>query len=131
MSFFEQILSWTIRHAGLLSFGLVWITITTAAAIWVASLIGQVAIPGRESATRGPIGLLALWRRDGAPRYIGALTLLGLFLASYVAIVLVWEDFAYYDDSYLPSLPLKATTLYRQFGQRKGAFGRLACKSLI
>ena len=48
MSFFEQILSWTILHAGLLPFALVWITITTAAAIWMASSIGQIAIPGRE-----------------------------------------------------------------------------------
>ena len=57
--------------------------------------------------TRGPIGLLAFWRRDGAPRDIGALTLLGLFLASYVAMVLVWEDFAYYDDSIFTLITLK------------------------
>jgi hypothetical protein len=108
MSFsFEQILSWNTRHAGFLLFGLVWITITTAAAVWVASLVGQVAVPGRESATRGPIGLLALWRRDRAPRDIGALTLLGLFLASYIGMVLVWEDFAYYDDAMLTLSTLK------------------------
>jgi hypothetical protein len=122
MSFFEQILSWTIRHAGLLSFGLVWIIITTAAAIWVASLIGQVAIPGRESATRGPIGPLALWRRDGAPRYIRALTLLGLFLASYIAMVLVWEDFAYYDDSIFTLTTLKGHYVIPAIWPEEGRF---------
>src|SRR5215469_1361232 len=120
--FFEQILSWTIRHAILLSFGLVWITITTAAAIWVASSVGQVAIPGRERSTRGPIGLVALSRRDGAPRCIGALTLLGLFLASYIAMVLVWEDFAYYDDSVFTLTTLKGHNFPLIIWQEEGRF---------
>ena len=80
------------------------------------------SFPGRESATRGPIGLLALWRRDGAPRYIGALTLLGLFLASYVAMVLVWEDFAYYDDSIFTLTTLKGHYVIPAIWPEEGRF---------
>jgi hypothetical protein len=39
------------------------------------------------------------WRHLGSARAIAGLTLLAVFLVFYVAMGLVWEDFAYYDNS--------------------------------
>ena len=94
--FSEQILPWAIHHRGTLLFGLIWLTITAAGAIYVASTVGQVAGPRSQKATGHPTA----WRQAGAPRDVAALTLLAVFLASYIAMTLAWEDFDYYDNSY-------------------------------
>jgi hypothetical protein len=107
MSFFKQILLWAIHHGNALLFGLVWITITAAAAIWVARAGRQVAIPTSQKATRRPIDLAAMWRQAGMLRGVAALTLLAAFLTSYIAMILMWEDFAYYDNWLFTLLTLK------------------------
>ena len=99
-----------MRHSGTLPFGLIWITITAAAAIWVASAVGQVAAPTSQKATSRPIDLILMWRQAGTPRAVAALTaltLLAVFLTSYTAMILMWEDFAYYDNSFFTLLTLK------------------------
>ena len=107
MSFFEVTRVWAMHHGGSMLFGLVWITITAAAAMWVASTAGQLAVPMSQKVTSRPIDLILRWRRVGAPGDVAALTLLAVFLASYVATTLVWEDFAYYDNSQLTQSTLK------------------------
>ena len=122
MPFFEQILPWAAQHGGTLLFGLVWIFITGAAAIWVASAVGQVAIPRSQKATRRPVDFILLWRRAGAPRDVAALTFLAVFLTSYMALILVWEDFAYYDNSDFTLLTLRGHNIQVQIIPEIGRF---------
>jgi hypothetical protein len=111
VSFFQQILPWATRHGNILLFWLIWVTITAAAAIWMASAVRHVAAPTSQKAIRRPIDLIPIWRAAGAPRAVAALTLLAVFLASYVAMTLVWEDFAYYDNQYFTQITLKGHNL--------------------
>jgi hypothetical protein len=107
MSFFEQVLPWAMRHGNALQFGLIWITITAAAVICVTWPFAQAIAPTSQKATRRPINLILTWRQAGARSAFVALTLLAVFLASYVAMTLAWEDFAYYDNSIFTLRTLK------------------------
>ena len=111
MSFFEQIRLWATHYGRSLPFGLIWITITAAAAICVASAVGQGAIPTSQMARRRPIDLILMWRQAGTPRAVAALTVLAVFLTSYIAMMLVWEDFAYYDNWFFTLFTLKGHNL--------------------
>lgn len=126
MSFFEQILLWATRHGNSLTFGTIWITITVAAAIYVSSAVGNVVAPTNQKATRRPINLILTWRHAGTPGAVAAaLTLLAVFLASYMAMTLAWEDFAYYDDSIFTLLTLKGHNLPLEMLPETGRFDPL------
>jgi hypothetical protein len=88
-------------------FWLIWFNITIAAVIYVMSVVGQVATPRRQKTRKRPISLILIWRQVGTPRAFVALMLLAVFLASYIAMILVWEDFAFYDDDQLMLYTLK------------------------
>jgi hypothetical protein len=60
MSSVEQIVPWVVRHGNTLLFGLIWVTITAAAAIYVVSAVGRVAAPMSQNRTRRPINLLLM-----------------------------------------------------------------------
>lgn len=121
MSFVIQILKvlWGMRPAH--SFWQIWITITAAAAICVAVAVRPGATEGSQNATERRIDPILKWRQDGRPRAVAALTLLAVFLVCYIAMTLVWEDFAYYDDSQLTSSVLQgrdfATSILRASGR--------------
>jgi hypothetical protein len=84
---------WAMRPAH--SFWQIWITITAAAAI-----CGMVVVrPSTRKAAKQPITPILTWRHLASARAVAALTLLAVFLVSYIAMGLVWEDFAYYDNS--------------------------------
>jgi hypothetical protein len=53
------------------------------------------------------------------------LTLLGLFLACYVALILKWEDFAYSDNNIFTLFTLKGHDLDPRSGRVIDAFFRL------
>ena len=123
MSSFEHILPWVMHNGNPILFGLVWIAVTAAAAIWVASAVGQIALPTGRNATRRPIDLILFeWRLTGAPGALASLTLLAAFLASYVVMILVWEDFTYYDNSQLTLLTLKHHNFPPQMDPGTGRF---------
>jgi hypothetical protein len=128
MSFFEQILKalWAMLPHNPARFWLIWITITAAAAICVASAVGQAAAPRRQEATRRPINLTLTWRQVGTPRAVAALTLLAVFLASYIAMTLVWEDFADYDNFNFTTTTLKGQNEGVQIYRHHGRFLPLA-----
>jgi hypothetical protein len=84
---------WAMRPAH--SFWQIWITITAAAAI--CGMV--VARPTTRTAAAQPITPILTWRHLAPARTFAALTLLAVFLVSYIAVGLVWEDFAYYDNS--------------------------------
>jgi hypothetical protein len=84
---------WAVRPAH--SFWQIWITITAAAAI-----CGMVVVrPTARKAAKQPNAPILTWRHLASARAIAALTLLAVFLVFYIAMDLVWEDFAYYDNS--------------------------------
>ena len=87
-------------------FLLIWIGITVAAAIWVASGVRQIAAPKDQTITERPAILGMTWRAVDRPRALAVLTLLA-FLVSYIAMILAWEDFAYYDHELFTQGTLK------------------------
>jgi hypothetical protein len=126
MSFFEQIASWAMRHGNSLTFGLIWITITAAAAAYLSPALGHIAAQTRQKKTRGPFNLILSWRQAGTPvAAAAALTLLTVFLASYIAMTLAWEDFAYYDHSIFTLFTLKGHSLPLEMLPETGRFDPL------
>jgi hypothetical protein len=98
----------------------IWITITAAAVISVTWAVGHV--PRSEVATKRPTNLILTWRQVETPRAVVALTLLAVFLASYIAMTLAWEDFAYYDNSIFHLTTLKGHDLSLQISRGNGRF---------
>jgi hypothetical protein len=88
----------------------------------VATAVGQVAAPRRQKATRRPSNLSLPWRQVGTPRAVAALTLLAVFLASYIAMILVWEEFADYDNEYFTLSPLKGHNIGLSISRATGRF---------
>jgi hypothetical protein len=101
-------------------FWLIWITITAAAMISVTWVVGHVL--RSEEATKRPIDLILTWRQVETPRAVVALTLLAVFLASYIAMTLAWEDFAYYDNSLFHVSTLKGHDLSPPISRGTGRF---------
>ena len=112
MSFFEQILKALLpmRNA---FFWPIWITITAAAAIGLAAAVGQ-APRGQK---KRPINLILTWRQVGTPGAVAALTLLAVFLASYIAMTLAREDFAYSDDAQFIDVTLRGHDIALQISR--------------
>src|SRR5215472_6698503 len=106
MTFLEQIHKITLAHRNAW-YLLIWIAITTAAAIGVAAMVGRVADPKSQTATKRPINFISTWRQVGTLRVLALVTCLTIFLASYIAMILVWEDFSYYDNSLFTQFTLR------------------------
>jgi hypothetical protein len=106
MAFFVHILKalWAMHPQ---RFWLIWFTITTTSLIYVVSVVGQVATPRSQKTRKRPISLILIWRQVGMPRAVVAVMLLAVFLASYIVMILVWEDFAYYDNDLFMLYALK------------------------
>jgi hypothetical protein len=107
MSLFERIAPWAMDHRATLLFGLTWITITAVVSIYVASAVGHAGVPTGRKVQRSLTNVILTCCQPGTPGAFAALTLLAVFLPSYIATILVWEDFAYYDDSMLTLSTLK------------------------
>jgi hypothetical protein len=107
MSFFEHIPQGIRHHGNTLLFVLIWITITAVAAVSTASALGRVVAPASQKTTKSVADLFLMWRRLRAPNIITALTLLGVFLGCYIALILIFEDFTHYDDSIFTQGTLK------------------------
>jgi hypothetical protein len=106
MSFFVHVLN-ALRAMLPALFWLIWTTITAAAAICVAFAVGYAANPTHQKEKKGAFNLVLTWRRPDAYRASAAIALLTVFLGSYVTMSLVWEDFAYYDNSIFTLFTLK------------------------
>jgi hypothetical protein len=94
-----------VRHFASLSqtlFWPVWFILTGAAALFTARFCRQSAhrpVRERKTSNRAP------WH--SSRRIILALTTLVVFLVAYGAVVLAWEDFAWYDDSFFTTVALR------------------------
>jgi hypothetical protein len=112
MPFVEQIPHWVMHHRGTLIFGLIWVTITITAAIFAVTVVGRIAAPTGEERARRPITLILTWRQAWRRRAVPAvLILLAVFLTCYIAMMLVWEGFAWGDDSIFTLSTLKGHNL--------------------
>ena len=68
------------------------------------------------------------WRQVVSPRAVTTVTLLTAFLASYIAMTLAWEDFAFYDDSWFTLFTLKGHSIGLAIWQQQGRFFPLGYK---
>ena len=118
MSFFGNVLH-AFQDTVSAHFRLTWITLTAAAAICVAWAVGQAATSRSKGQSETN---LMVWRQVGTPRGIASLALLAVFLASYVAITLVWEDFAFYDYSLFTDGTLKGENVAPPIWREEGRF---------
>jgi hypothetical protein len=100
----------------------IWLTITFGGAICVASALGlREARRGRKEIERASKLTLA-WPQVQMPEIAATLILLGVFIASYIAITLIWEDFAYYDNEYFTLGTLKGHDLGLSIFKNEGRF---------
>ena len=74
-----------------------WLVLTAAAVSGSTWIIGRPASPGEQR--RDERHLIPVWPRVATPAGIVALGILVVFIVSYIAIILVWDDFAYMDNS--------------------------------
>src|SRR5271169_1160249 len=98
----------------------IWVTLTAAAAICVAWAVGQAAAPGGQSQYERH--LVPTWRQVGTPGGIAALGMLAAFLVCYIAMILMWEDFAYYDHSFFTRGTLKGYNIAPEIWPADGRF---------
>jgi hypothetical protein len=82
-----------------------WLVLTAAAVSGSTWIIGRSASPGEQR--RDERRLIPVWPRVATPAGIVALGILVVFIVSYIAIILVWEDFAYMDNSIFTLVTLK------------------------
>jgi hypothetical protein len=93
-------------HAALVTdFWPIWIALTVAVAIWVAWAVGRAA--GQRGEDQSETNFMPTWRQVATPGAIAALALLAVFLASYITMILHWENFANYDNDFLTLGPLE------------------------
>ena len=103
-------------------FWMVWIPVTTASLIYVMSTLRRGATQICEKTTRAPRNAILTRRQIWNPRAIVVLTLSAIFLASYIAMILVWEDFAYYDDDLFMLYALKGSNYPLPIWRDNGRF---------
>jgi hypothetical protein len=90
MAFLHQI------RVALFLFWPIWIAMTAGAAICVACVVGGTASPIAQKAS---INFPRTEGQIGSRGAVTALTLLAFFLAGYIAMILVWANFAYHENS--------------------------------
>jgi hypothetical protein len=97
----------------------IWITITGAAVVGVAWVVGHAASPPVKIVRETPItgGQRCSWPRDAV-----ALTLSALVLVAFIVASLKWEDFADYDDAYFTLFTLKGYNFAPPIWQATGRF---------
>ena len=100
----------------------IWAAITVMAAICAARMVGRAPTPAREKPEYTSIGQAPPRRNVWSRRSIAALILLGLFLVSYVALILKWEDFAYSDNDMFTLFTLRGHNIDLPIWKGEGRF---------
>jgi hypothetical protein len=123
VSLFEQIIEALLAH-DTARFLLIWMMVT--AAICLAVTLALVGAPKSQVSTIRPTNLSLTWRQVGTPRALAGLTLMAVFLGSYIAMTLAWEDFAYFDNSMFTQITLKGHNIFLAINPDTGRFQPLA-----
>jgi hypothetical protein len=103
-------------------FWLIWFSTTIVSLIYLMTVVGHGAIPSRQKTSRPSINVILTRLEIWNPRTIVALTLLITFLAFYIAMIFVGDDFAYYDDDLLMLYALKGHNFPPPIWQSNGRF---------
>ena len=103
-------------------FWVIWCTITIASLIYVKWLLGPIAITSRQERMVQSVGIKSIRQQIRDPKSILALTLLVGFLGFYIFMILVWEDFAYYDNDLFIVYSLKGYNFPPPIWQDNGRF---------
>jgi hypothetical protein len=103
-------------------FWTIWSIITIASLVYVKWTLGNVATASRPQTARSSIGIISTLRRTWTPRTVVALILLIGFLVSYIVLILVWEDFAYYDNDLFILYSLKGHSFPLPIWRDNGRF---------
>ena len=102
MTFFIQIIK-TVGAMRFLRFYIIWTAITAAAVIYVAWVTGHATTPMAQQVQNAPYTRNTRTPRSVWRGRLTALAALAVFLLCYIALMLTWEDFAYYDNSMFTS----------------------------
>jgi hypothetical protein len=106
----------------------IWVTMTVVAAALAAWLIGGPA-SARHRQGGGAVMTLPAesrpWRSRGAWLALGVF---GAFLAFYIAVLLAWENFSYYDNSQFTLFTLRGIAFPPPIWIAAGRFFPLACQ---
>ena len=100
----------------------IWVTMTVLVAICVAWIVRQAATSTVRDASKAPIDLTRARPHSWSRGALVALALLGLFLASYIVLILKWEDFTYYDNQMFTLVTLRGRDLDPSIGRGSGRF---------
>jgi hypothetical protein len=95
---------------------LAWIAVTAAAVVFTALQVGPALAPSSRGAKERPINLIACLRALGMAKALAGLALLAVFLGFYIALILAWEDFDYYDNDMFTLFTLKGRNIGIQIG---------------
>ena len=123
VSFFEQIIEALLAH-NTARFLLIWMIVT--AVICVAVTLALVGAPRNQVSPIRPRNLNLTWKQAVRPRAVAGLTLVAVFVGSYIAMTLAWEDFAYFDNSMFTQGTLKGYNIFAQINPDSGRFQPLA-----
>jgi hypothetical protein len=104
-------------------FWVIWTAITSTAAICCLALVVlHAATSATPKENKGAVGLSLIRRQVGAPGAFAAMVMLAAFLGAYVTMILVWEDFAYYDNSIFINYTLKGRNYPKPIWLEQGRF---------
>jgi hypothetical protein len=99
-------------------FWLVWIGLTASALTYVLTVVRAAST---QEIKKGATGLFG-WRKAELSESILAAGLLAIFLTFYIALILMWEDFSYDDNSILTLAILKRQALGAPIWPQNGRF---------
>jgi hypothetical protein len=100
----------------------IWITITIVSAICVALVVENAASPAAQDAHKKSPIFGARTQSSNWRSLLTALASVALSLVGYIALMLAWEDFAYYDSSYLTFYPLRGIDYNPPIWTNQGRF---------
>jgi hypothetical protein len=97
-----------------------WLVLSAAVVIASTWFVGPSRAP--RSLPQAEIKLVPVRHRVATPANIVALVVLAAFLVAYVAMTLVWEDFAYYDNDFFTLGTLKGHDIQPPIWPAQGRF---------
>jgi hypothetical protein len=100
----------------------IWVALTVAVALCTAWTVARADAARGRGRRETPKDLAATWRGAAKPAGIAALAVLAVFLASYVALNLAWENFADYDNSFLTLGTLQGHDIAPPIWPQQGRF---------
>src|SRR5271168_4773859 len=117
-----------VWRARITCFWPIWATTTVVAAVSVAWAVGNASTERALDAEKAQAiaGSRNGWTRGA----VAAVASLSLFLASYIALILIWEDFTYGDNSVFTLYTLKGYNLAPPIWPSVGRFFPLAHQEL-